>query len=138
MRELSRLCRAYCHENHKIWANSLPHFARLLNVVEHRSTSRTPYEVRFGKTPDTEIRQLLKLPVDAREDNVTVIQLVHKSLKRKAGSQKAMAHQFQRGNLVLLKANNISSAYDAEIKKYFCYTKDRMKSINVFNRMCTF
>jgi hypothetical protein len=74
-------------QNHKIWANHLPHFARILNVAEHESTSRTPYEVCFGKTPDTKIRQLLKLPVDPREDNATVIQLVHKSLKRKAASR---------------------------------------------------
>jgi hypothetical protein len=43
----------------------------------------------------------------------TVIQLVHKSLKRKIGSQKAkakaMVQLFQPGNLVLLKANNIGT-----------------------------
>jgi hypothetical protein len=113
MRELSRLCHA--------WANQLPHYARLLNVAEQESTSRTPYQVRFGKTPDTEKRQLLKLPVDPREENATVIQLVHNSLKRKAASRKAkakfMAHQFQPGNLVLLKANNVSPEYDARIKQ---------------------
>jgi hypothetical protein len=103
MRELSRLCRAYCQGNHKILANHVPHFARLFNVAEDESTSCTPYKVRFGKPPATKIRRVLKLPVDPREDNATA-----KAASRKAKA-KALAHQFQPGNLVLLKVNNISS-----------------------------
>jgi hypothetical protein len=103
MRELSRLCRAYCHGHHKILANHLTHFARFLNGAEDESTSRTPYKVRFRKLPAIKIRQLLKLPVDPREDNATA-----KAASRKAKA-KDRAHQFQHGNLVLLKANNLSS-----------------------------
>jgi hypothetical protein len=72
------------------------------NVKAHRA-----HRMKFvSEKTDTETRQLLKLPVDSREDNATVIQLVLKSLQRKAASQttkaKVMAHQFQPDNLLLL------------------------------------
>jgi hypothetical protein len=62
MRELACLCRAYCSENHKNWAYELDRYARLLNVVEHETTNRTPFQMQFGSKPHFEIRKLLELP----------------------------------------------------------------------------
>jgi hypothetical protein len=66
MRELGRLCRAYCSESHKSWGYHLPKFARLLNLVEHESTGKTPGGLQTGERPDKHLRKLLKLPATTR------------------------------------------------------------------------
>jgi hypothetical protein len=64
----------------------------------------------------------LKLPEAPPEDQPSTIQLFYSNLRRRAKQHKekvrAMNLQFEIGDLVLLKANNISSEYDAEINKF--------------------
>jgi hypothetical protein len=78
--------------------------------------------MQFGSKPHFEIRKLLKLADVPAEDQLTTIQLVYKNMKRKAKQHKDRARainmKFEAGDLVLLKGNNISSQYDAEIKKF--------------------
>jgi hypothetical protein len=44
------------------WAYELDRYARLLNVVEHETTNRTPSEMLFSSKSHFEIRNQLKLP----------------------------------------------------------------------------
>jgi hypothetical protein len=83
--------------------------------------------MQFATKPHLEIRRLLKLPDAPSEDQPSTIQLVYSNLRRQAKQRKekarAMNLQFEIGDLVLLNANNISSEYDAEIKKFLMLYK---------------
>lgn len=48
MRELGRLCRAFCQDQHTRWAYELPKFADFMNTVVHDSTGYAPKELQFG------------------------------------------------------------------------------------------
>jgi len=49
MRELSKFFRIYCHENHKKWAELLPHIDGWLNKTVASSTGYAPLELMFGE-----------------------------------------------------------------------------------------
>jgi hypothetical protein len=78
--------------------------------------------MQFATKPHLEIRRLLKLPEAPPEDQPSTILLFYSNLRRRAKQRKekvrAMNLQFEIGDLVLLKAKNISSEYDAEINKF--------------------
>jgi hypothetical protein len=48
MRELSKFCRIYCHENHKQWGQLLQHIERWVNNTVASSTGYTPCELMYG------------------------------------------------------------------------------------------
>ncbi|KAG5867750.1 hypothetical protein JTB14_019635 [Gonioctena quinquepunctata] len=48
MRELGRLCHAYCADQQKKWAWELQNFAELMNSVIHESTGYSPNELELG------------------------------------------------------------------------------------------
>ncbi|XP_038116905.1 putative uncharacterized protein DDB_G0282133 [Culex quinquefasciatus] len=60
MRELSRLCRAYCQLNHRSWAQQLNRFADWINCAYHESTERTPHELQFGERPRDALQELFE------------------------------------------------------------------------------
>jgi transposase InsO family protein len=51
MRELGRIFRAYCRENHASWVNHLNNIEDCLNYVPHISTGFSPYEILYGRKP---------------------------------------------------------------------------------------
>jgi hypothetical protein len=48
MRELSKFFRIYCHNNHKRWAELIPHIEEWLNKTVASSTGYSPVELMFG------------------------------------------------------------------------------------------
>jgi len=53
MKELSKFCRIYCHQNHKRWADLLPQIEQWLNKTVASSTGYAPVELIFNaKRPD--------------------------------------------------------------------------------------
>ena len=47
MKELSKFCRIYCHQNHKSWADLLPQIEQWLNRTVASSTGYAPVELIF-------------------------------------------------------------------------------------------
>ena len=72
MRELSKFCRIYCHDNHKKWAELLPHIEGWINNTVTSATGYTPDEMMYG----TERRNVLSRiipsiqPLEQEEEGV--------------------------------------------------------------------
>lgn len=123
MKELGRLCRAYCANSHKSWATWIVTFEKWLNNVEHLITKQTPENLHFGNNM-SEVRASFHLP---QPDSVKIIESeanenIKKAIQKRM--QKYKKHQqlvqtFQINDLVWLKNNQISSAENQQIKKFF-------------------
>ena len=48
MREISKICRIYCHSNHRKWAEVIPYIENCLNNTVANATLYTPVELLFG------------------------------------------------------------------------------------------
>jgi transposase InsO family protein len=130
MRELGRMLRAYCHENHSSWVKWLPKIANWFNVTIHSSTGYTPYEVQFGQRPTDEIQQLLQ----PRQNSASASQVpaaaqvrvyARQNMRRAANARKRAADtsaetvQFAVGDKVLVRAHRLSSSIDKVAAKFF-------------------
>lgn len=125
MREIGRLCRAYCSDQQSRWAYELPKFEQFINLLIHESTGYSPAELQLG----VERAKLLPKPIQgplAQQDQTsweTKLILAKESLESKA-ARRSLSHpgrpyvEFQPGDLVLLRANPISSVLRAETKKF--------------------
>ena len=110
MRELSRLFRVYCRNNHRSWIEVLPYINEWLNSVPHDSIRITPYEAQFGEKP-TGILSGLERPEIARgyRTNLTVIldELIKKGRSRITKAKKK-GHLFKANQKVLLRVPRVS------------------------------
>jgi tRNA(Ser,Leu) C12 N-acetylase TAN1 len=53
MKEISKFCRIYCHQNHKKWVELIPHIEVCLNTTVASTTWYTPVELMFeAKRPN--------------------------------------------------------------------------------------
>lgn len=125
MREIGRLCRTYCHEQHTRWAWELSNFSTFLNTLVHESTGYSPMELQLGQMPP----RLLPLQVQGPsiEGNLLDYEaklilaketLISRSARRNARHPARPFLEFQPGDFVLLRASPISSAIKSETKKF--------------------
>lgn len=124
MRELGRLFRTYCHENHKRWAYEVENISEFLNNTIHESIGCAPVELQFRQPRKNTFRQHLQYPQDRQQDDHVQLFLARetflsKAQRREAANPGKPYKPFEVGQLVLLKANNISSATD-DVTKKFC------------------
>jgi len=59
MREIGKFCRIYCHDNHKKWAELLPHIERWMNHTVASARGYTPNELMFGTERYNILRKLV-------------------------------------------------------------------------------
>jgi hypothetical protein len=59
MRELSKFCRIYCNENHRKWAELLPHIGNWMNKSVCSSTGYTPSELMYGTERPNVFRKMV-------------------------------------------------------------------------------
>ncbi|XP_044762335.1 uncharacterized protein LOC123319431 [Coccinella septempunctata] len=123
MKELSRLFRTYCSQQHSRWAYEVPKIQEILNEVVHESTGFSPRELQFG-TPRLRLlpdNLIIKNRVEPSLDvklRLASICLSKRASKRATRNPGKKLHIFDIGDLVLLRANNSSSAIKSEIKKF--------------------
>lgn len=138
MRELGRMFRTYCHENHTSWANYIGDVEYWINCAVHDSTGVTPFELVMGKKPEMLIEKLLEFPRREDIDTVEKIEIVRKQLKRKA-EQRKLKHdkgklvQFKVDDLVLEQTQFKSSSLGKTIKKFFLLYQGPYKISKVLN-----
>jgi hypothetical protein len=125
MKELGRLCRAYCHEAHKSWAIHLTTFQLWINSATNFVTNVPPNLIHFGEEKSI-VHQLINFPQqtlptvhEIREGVKIQTQKIAKLRKRKSlpGSQETPP-DFEVNDLVLIKKDAYSSAEKGEIKKF--------------------
>ena len=59
MRELSKFCRIYCSENHRKWAELLPHVENWMNKSVCSSTGYTPSDLMYGTERPNVFRKMV-------------------------------------------------------------------------------
>ncbi|KAB0803020.1 hypothetical protein PPYR_05206 [Photinus pyralis] len=123
MKELGRMCRAYCADQHTRWAYELANFENLLNSVIHETTGFSPIELQFGSDRAKLLPKNKQGPVNEKITVERKIVLARESMESKA-ARRAVANpgshfqEFEEGDYVLLRANVVSSAIKAETKKF--------------------
>jgi len=59
MRKLSKFCGIYCNENHRKWAELLPHIENWMNKSVCSSTGYTPSELMYGTERPNVFRKMV-------------------------------------------------------------------------------
>jgi hypothetical protein len=98
MRELSKFCRIYCHDNHKKWAELLPHIERWINNTVASGTGYAPAELMYGvKRPNVFDKVLPEvLGVEREEEDIdTKLEAAYAKMKQKAAARERRS---KRGN----------------------------------------
>ncbi|XP_064215678.1 retrovirus-related Pol polyprotein from transposon 297 [Tribolium castaneum] len=101
MRELGRIFRSYCRENHASWVNHLSNIEDCLNYVPHISTGFSPYEILYGRTPPNPLDAVTLglLPVRpplTREE-------IHKKARENLRHHANLRQKNQKGEVTVLK-----------------------------------
>lgn len=123
MKELGRLFRAYCHAKHTRWAWEVPKFVNFLNNTVHETTGFTANELHFGQPKIKLLPDKLQSPSAPTFTYSHKLMLARENFENRAARRAARRPffpymNFELGDLVLLKANRMSSAVNAETKKF--------------------
>ena len=124
MRELGRYFRTYCWDKHTGWAVLVPFVQDCLNLLTHRSTGMTPYELHYNRLPREKLLDmfpLLKsLPADRAAQIALANERLHRSFERRCKAQKSRSKvELKVGDLVLLRVPHLSDAVQKQIAKFF-------------------
>lgn len=128
-RELGRLFRTYCHNNHKGWNLQLNKIEKLYNNTFHESIKFTPNEVVFGTAVSMTYEHCLPTFENSRSSDLSqnrdeIINKVRENLKEssiKRREQYDRSHRlitFQIGDLVKIRKTNKSVAEKKITKKF--------------------
>jgi len=122
-REIGRILRTYCNDQHTKWPNMLELVEEWMNKMKSEITEETPYEVMFKKKANQQIHKLISYP-DQPDTDKNIICLVADRIKTKAEKRekKKMAlkrHKYEIGQQILIRNHQLSNAEHGEIKKLF-------------------
>lgn len=126
MRELSRFFRMFVSDNHSGWVKWVPIIESCMNECHNDTTELTPIELHLDKKPTRPWTEFFNLDNEYKKDLTyeTKIELTRKRIIRKGQMRKVRfdkSHKltsFSVGDLVLVRANNISDAASKKIAKF--------------------
>lgn len=124
MRELGRIFRTYCRENHRKWVDQLPRVEECMNAIPHVSTTFSPYEVLYGRRAPNPLDAVTSrlLPRRRQLTMAEIHRRVRNSLRHQAAlrrrQQKGQLYQLEIDDWVLLKAKNTSDVDAHQIAKF--------------------
>jgi len=125
-REIGRLLRTYCHQQHTNWLRWLDNIEFWINHTTHSSTGYTPQYVLWGQDTLLSITKLVKFPSYKENKPVPdVIQVVIKKTQKQAQLRNRHKDKdktfpkYEIGMKVLVKEHRLSSAEDHETHKLF-------------------
>jgi hypothetical protein len=122
MRELGRLCGAYCGGKHQSWAFHLAKFEDWLNRVQHRSTGFIPGGLMF-KSQLGEVFGLVEFPdmilPEPRDQVLEALERQAGIRRNRSPTIRKWASEFKQDDLVWIRSSFQSSALEREIKEFF-------------------
>nr|CAH7716435.1 unnamed protein product [Callosobruchus chinensis] len=128
-REIGRLLRVFCHENHKKWSFTLEDVEMCINNVVHESTGFCPNMLQFGRMLENNVCEIINFPKVKNGDQATSLEslwvLASSKLKTKAQRRKAKHDSKVKlctlnvGDAVLVRSHQLSKADEGKIKKLF-------------------
>lgn len=124
MRELGRIFRAYCRNNHASWVNHLPNIENCMNSVPHISTGFSPHEILFGTKPPNPLDAVTSalLPRGSRLSKKNIHHKVRENLRHQANlrsrQQKGEVMLLDMGDWVLLRNKVTSETTSNQFAKF--------------------
>lgn len=67
LREVGRILRTYCYDNHKNWSNIVQEAETIINITHHDTIGKTLYQLMFNKPPPREITTMIVFPENKAE-----------------------------------------------------------------------
>lgn len=137
MRELGRLFRTYCHENHNDWPQYVPYVEWVLNNVTHEATNHTPSELFLGGNTHNPIGQFVPFPESLSYSQpkklllANEIQLSKAEERTKRHNARLKPTTFQVNDLVLIRTHKLSNLIEKKISKFFMLYEGPYKVILV-------
>lgn len=122
-KELGRLFRTFCHEDHRTWVKYVPKIEELYNNTLHESTGYTPCEIMYGESTKLTFDRNFpilseKLNVDVVRENVRSNLLKASLIRQGKFNRRNRLLKFNIGDLVKLRRLNISDAEQGITKKF--------------------
>lgn len=125
MRELGRMFRTYCSEQHMQWPRYVTYIEWVLNNTVHEATGHTPQEL-FLKVErcnpfDTAVEFPLRVPLAQQTKWIMAreVQISKSERRRQRHDSKGKPTFFCVGQLVLVRVHRLSSAVDKCIQKFY-------------------
>lgn len=130
-REIIRICRTMIKEKHTEWAKYIDFVQDCLNNSVHETTGFTPMELYKNEKPtrfwDSYLDKYFQLQDELKYDEkleITKKRIMSKAAKRAdTYNKKHKVTKLKVNDLVLMKANNVSSAVNKTIAKFFAIYK---------------
>lgn len=125
MRELGRMFRTYCHDQHTEWPRYINYIEWVLNNTVHEATGYTPQELFFKVDKynpfSTVISFPLRVPIEHRTKLILAreVQMSHAERRKRRHDRQGPPTEFDIGMLVLVRTHRLSSAVDRTISKFF-------------------
>ena len=94
MRELSKFCRIYCHENHKKWDELLPHIENSVNNTVCSSTAYTPSELMYGNERPNIFKKMMPKELWPEQEDEEIEKKIHRTYAKM--KKRAMAREKRR------------------------------------------
>lgn len=125
-REIGRLLRTYCHDQHTKWPNYLNKIEYWLNRLRSEVTETTPVQAFSGTRPKHQLEKIICFPPQPKEEtNDRLLCMIADKIKSKAQKREnkynknRQAIKFKTGDKVLTKNHHLSNTQTHEIKKLF-------------------
>lgn len=139
MKELGRLFRTLCHDQHTRWAKLIPKMEELLNVTVHSGTGFIPHELHFGTRPEDAISRAVKFPAGTVTEHNTKLLLarnrLNREFNRRRNAQRTKSSiSLKADDLVLLRLPRPSSALDNVTKKFFLLYEGPYRILRMIGR----
>lgn len=143
MRELGRLFRTYCYDQHMEWPRYIKYIEWVLNNTVHEATGFTPRELFLRQSRYSPIHEAIECPPSASID-VNMQLIMANEVQNTKAEWRKLRHdrrgkpiQFVVGELVLVRAHRQSSAVDKCIRKFFLlyegpYSVAEVKNVNAY------
>jgi hypothetical protein len=98
MRELSKFCRIYCHDNHKKWAELLPHIENWINNTVASATEYTPTELMYGSERRNVLSKVMQKLPTLDQEGEGIDEKLEKAYHRMRKRAEAREKRRKRGN----------------------------------------
>lgn len=123
MKEIGRLLRTYCHQQHGSWAEAVPLVNEFLNMQIHSSTGFAPSELVENTAMREPLARSIVFPPSAepvREDRLRIVrEKLRVEAEKRKRQQKEREVVFAVGDSVLLRVAERSQFIKKETKKLF-------------------
>ena len=121
-REVGRILRTYCHNEHRVWSQYIESTETFLNLAYHETIGTRPHQVMFEQPPPREITSLINFPTGERAEHTKVEihnRLLHKAeLQRlREARKKKRIIQYKVGDKVLIKNRQLPSSVEGVARK---------------------